>query len=68
MSLTVERLSGSFMPDELVKFCHTHSILIAFRSSFSGNFGACYASAKATQASLPEAIIIPLSKSSTDAV
>ena len=68
ISLTVEMLSGSLIPDALVKFVEVMPISPAFSFIISAKFSSDPAipSAKATHASLPEAIIIPLSRSSTE--
>ena len=60
-------LSGSLIPEEFVKFVEDIPISAAFSFIISAKFSSDPAipSAKATQASLPEAMIIPFSKSST---
>ena len=67
MSLTVEILSGSLIPDEFVKLVDVIPISAAFSFIISAKLASVPAmpSAKATQASLPEAIIIPLRRFST---
>ena len=56
-----------FIPDELAKFVFSIPISLALDVIIIANSSSVPAipSAKATQASLPEAIIIPLSKFST---
>ena len=68
MSLTVEILSGSFIPDELVKLVDVIPISDAFSFIIRAKFSSepAIPSARATHASLPEAIIIPFNKSSTE--
>ena len=62
ISRTVEILSGSFIPDELVKLVEVIPISPAFSFIISAKLDSDPAmpSAKATQASFPDAIIIPL--------
>ena len=61
-------VSGSFIPDELVKFVEVIPISIAFSFIISEKFDSDPAipSANATQASFPEAIIIPFKRFSTE--
>ena len=68
MSLTVEMLSGSLMPEELVKLVEVIPISPAFSFIISAKFSSepAIPSASATHASLPEAIIIHFNKSSTE--
>ena len=60
ISLAVETLSGSFIPDELVKFVEVIPISPAFSFIMSEKLDSepAIPSANATQASFPEAIII----------
>jgi len=62
------RLSTKDMPEELVKFVEVIPISKAFSFIISEKFSSDPAipSARATQASFPEAIIIPFKRSSTD--
>ena len=63
----METLSGSFIPEEFVKLVDVMPISPAFSFIISAKFSSepAMPSAKATHASLPDAIIIPLSKFST---
>ena len=68
MSLTVDTFFVLFIPDELAKLVFSIPISFALAVIMIANSSSVPAipSAKATQASLPEAIIIPLSKFSTE--
>ena len=68
MSLTVDILSGSLIPEEFVKLVDVMPISPAFSFIISAKFCSDPAipSARATHASLPEAIIIPLRRFSTE--
>ena len=67
MSLTVDTFFVLFIPDELAKLVFSIPISFAFAVIMIANSSSVPAipSARATQASLPEATIIPLSKFST---
>ena len=68
ISLTVETFSGSFIPEELVKFVEVIPISIAFSFIISAKFSSepAMPSASAIQASFPDAIMIPFNKFSTE--
>ena len=67
MSLTVEKFSTSFIPEEFPKFVFSKPISLAFSFiRFTKSFSVPESpSARATQASFPDTMIIPFSNSST---
>ena len=67
ISLTVDKLSGAFIPDELEKLVFSMPISLAFSVIIIANSSSVPAipSASAIQASFPDETIIPLNKFST---